>query len=250
VPPNSPVVAGSTPLRIGFVVLTIALYLLFVAAVYVSARRSGVEPKRAERQTLIAAALAGLWIAATGIAAARGVLHMWGPPTMGPVLIGMLVIAIGVALSPLGGRIVAQIGIAALVGYQAFRIFVELLLHRAYVGGLMPVQMSYAGRNFDIASGVTALALGAWLATGRRSRVLVLLWNVLGVLLLANIVGVALLSAPTPFRVFMNEPANTFITRVPFVWLPAVMVCAAVMGHALVFRWLFRPTQPVVGSPG
>jgi len=61
---------------------------------------------------------------------------------------------------------------------------------------------------------------------------------VLGVLLLANIIAVALLSAPTPFRVFMNEPANTFITHVPWIWLPAVMVLAAVMGHALVFRWL------------
>jgi hypothetical protein len=39
----------------------------------------------------------------------------------------------------------------------------------------------------------------------------------------------------------MNEPANTFITHVPWVWLPAVMVLAAVMGHALVFRWLLTP---------
>ena len=241
--------AGSTLLRAGFVALTLGLYLLFVATVYVSARRSGVEPRRATRQTLVAAALAGVWIAATGIAAARGVLHMWGPPTMAPVLIGMLLIALGVAFSPVGGRIVAQIGIAALVGYQGFRVLVELLLHRAYVEGLMPVQMSYAGRNFDIVSGVTALLLGAWLATGRRSRGLVLLWNVLGVVLLANIVGVALLSAPTPFRVFMNEPANTFITRAPWVWLPAVMVLAAVMGHALVFRWLLTPAQLISEPP-
>jgi hypothetical protein len=238
VPPNAPLVAGSALLRGGFIALTIALYLLFVAAVYLSARRSGIDQDRATRQALLAAVLAGLWIVATGLAAARGVLHMWAPPTMGPVLLGMLIIAIGVALSPLGGRIVAHIGIAALVGYQGFRVLVELLLHRAYLEGLMPIQMSWSGRNFDVVSGVTAILLGAWLATGRRSRGLVLAWNVLGVLLLANIVAVALLSAPTPFRVFMNEPANTFITRVPWVWLPAVMVLAAVMGHALVFRWL------------
>ena len=76
-----------------------------------------------------------------------------------------------------------------------------------------------------------------------------LLWNVLGALLLANIVGVALLSAPTPFRLFMNEPANTFITRAPWVWLPAVMVLAAVMGHALVFRWLLTPAQLISEPP-
>ncbi|HEX7981158.1 MAG TPA: hypothetical protein VF461_21295 [Gemmatimonadaceae bacterium] len=237
-PPSIPVVLGSALLRGRFVMLTIALYLLFVAMVYVSARRSGIGPMRATRQAMLAAILAFLWIAATGIPAAHGELHMWAPPTMGPVLIGMLLIAIGVALSPLGGRIVAQISIAALVGYQGFRVLVELLLHRAYVEGVAPIQMTYSGRNFDLVTGITAILLGAWLATGRRSRRLVLAWNVLGTLLLANIVVVALLSAPTPFRVFMNEPANTFITRVPWVWLPAVMVLAAVMGHVLVFRWL------------
>ena len=47
----------------------------------------------------------------------------------------------------------------------------------------------------------------------------------------------------------MNEPANTFITRAPWVWLPAVMVLAAVMGHALVFRWLLTPAQLISEPP-
>jgi hypothetical protein len=128
--------------------------------------------------------------------------------------------------------------VAALVGYQGFRVLVELLLHRAYSEGLMPVQMSYTGRNFDIVTGITALALGTWLAIGGSSRLLVAVWNVLGVALLANILVVALLSSPTPFRVFMNEPSNVWITRAPWVWLPTVMVFAAVFGHVAVFRRL------------
>lgn len=65
-----------------------------------------------------------------------------------------------------------------------------------------------------------------------------LAWNTLGLVLLANIVTVALLSAPTPLRVFMNEPANVWITHAPWVWLPAVMVFAALAGHVLVYRRL------------
>jgi hypothetical protein len=128
--------------------------------------------------------------------------------------------------------------LAALVGYQGFRVIVEVLMHRAYVEGLMPVQMSYSGRNFDIVTGITALALGGWLVSGTPRRQLVLAWNTLGLVLLANIVTVALLSAPTPMRVFMNEPANVWITRTPWVWLPAVMVFAALVGHVLVYRRL------------
>jgi hypothetical protein len=224
-------------LRLGFVALAIALGALFVAAVYASGRRTGVASGTASQQALVAAALTAAWLALTCLAASRGMLR-WSPPTIAPVLLATFAIAIGVGLSPLGRRMATGIPIAALVGFQSFRILVELLLHRAYVEGLMPVQMSYSGRNFDILSGITALALSAWLASGRRSRTIVALWNLLGVALLANILAIAVLSAPTPIRVFMNEPANVWITRAPWVWLPAAMVLAAVLGLVLVFRWL------------
>jgi hypothetical protein len=219
--------------------LALALAGLFVAAVYISARRTGRDPRVALRQGAVAAACTTAWIAATGLLASRGVLRMWDPPTMGLVLGPTLLVAIGVAVSPLGRQFIAGIPIQWLVGFQGFRVLVELLLHRAYVEGLMPVQMSWSGRNFDVVSGITAVAVGLWLATAvRASSLLVALWNTLGVALLANILLVALLSAPTPFRVFTNDPPNVFITRAPWVWLPAVMVFAAILGHALVIRWL------------
>jgi hypothetical protein len=100
--------------------------------------------------------------------------------------------------------------------------------------------MSFTGRNFDIVTGTTALLLAvAMVATrGRVPLRLIAAWNLMGALLLANVLVIALLSAPTPFRVFMNEPANTWITHAPWVWLPAVFVPAAIAGHILVFRRL------------
>ena len=236
---------GSLLLRVGFVALTLALAALFVAGVYRSARRTGRDPRTAMRQGAVAAAFATGWIAATGLLASRGVLRMWDPPTMALVLGPTLLVAIGIAVSPLGRQLVAGIPIEWLVGFQGFRVLVELLLHRAYVEGLMPVQMSWSGRNFDVVSGVTAIAVGLWLATAARpSSLLVALWNTLGVALLANILVVALLSAPTPFRVFATDPPNVLITRAPWVWLPAVMVLAAILGHALVIRWLLGQMRP------
>jgi len=63
-------------------------------------------------------------------------------------------------------------------------------------------------------------------------------WNIVGTLLLANILTVAILSAPTPLRVFHNEPANVWIADAPWVWLPSVFVLAAILGHVLVYRRL------------
>ena len=219
---------GSPMLRALFVALTLSLGLLFIVAV---SRSSG------RRAAVIAAILTAMWIAGTGLAAARGLLHFSPPPpTIAIVLVATLVTSIGVGLSAVGRRMVLAIPLAALVGFQGFRVGVELLLHRAYLEGLMPVQMSYSGRNFDIVAGATAILLAAWLASGRRSRALVIAWNVLGIALLANILVVAMLSAPTPLRVFMNEPANVWIERAPWIWLPAVMVWAAIYGHVLVTR--------------
>lgn len=229
---------GSPVLHAAFVTLTVAVAALFPAAVYWSGLRTGLEQARAGRQALMAGVVAALWVALSGAVAATGQLHFSPPPTMLVAFAATFAGAIGLACSPLGLRLALRLPLAALVGYQGFRVAVELLLHRAYVEGLMPVQMSYAGRNFDIASGITAIGVAVWLAAGGRSTRVVFAWNTLGTALLANILGVALLSAPTPFRVFTNEPSNVWITRAPWVWLPTVLVFAAVAGHALVYRRL------------
>jgi hypothetical protein len=251
--PTAPL-AGSPLLRWAFVALTLALAALFVGGVYWSARRSNLTGDAAARQARLAALVALAWIVATGAAAATGVLK-FQPPTIATVGIGVIALTIAAARHPLGRRLAAALPLSALVGFQSFRILVELLLHRAYTEGLMPVQMSYSGRNFDVVSGLTAAALALWLATGRRSgtRRIVFLWNTLGVALLANILIVAMLSTPTPLRVFDNEPANVWIRDWPWVWLPAVMVLAAIVGHVLVYQRLAmesRLAHPDVPVPG
>ena len=66
---------GSSALRAGFIALTLALGVSFVAAVYVSSRRSGIGRETVLRRSALAAALTAVWIAVTGIAASRGVLR-------------------------------------------------------------------------------------------------------------------------------------------------------------------------------
>ena len=235
----------SPVLRTLFIALTALVAAGFPGAVFWSGLRAGLDRSRVRRETAIAALLSAGWIGLTGCAAARGWLHFTPPPTMAVLFVTTFVVAIAFAASPLGRRVATQLPLAALVGFQVFRVGVEILMHRAFIEGLAPRQMTYTGRNFDIISGLTAAGVAAWLMGGGRSPRVVLAWNVLGTLLLANILGVALLSAPTPFRVFMNEPSNVWITEAPWVWLPAVMVLAAIAGHALIYRrlWLEHSTK-------
>ena len=64
-------------------------------------------------------------------------------------------------------------------------------------------------------------------------------WNILGVVLLVNVVAVAILATPR-VRYFGDDRLNVWVTYVPYVWLPAVMVLAALAGHLLIFRALRR----------
>jgi uncharacterized membrane protein YedE/YeeE len=108
--------------------------------------------------------------------------------------------------------------------------------------------MSYSGYNFDIVSGSSALALGLALLVARVPRGALFAWNLLGSLLLAIIVGVAVAATPL-FLAFGAENANVWVTRFPYSWM-SVMVGSALFGHVLVFRKLYgTPASATSSNP-
>jgi uncharacterized membrane protein len=102
---------------------------------------------------------------------------------------------------------------------------------------MIPELMTFEGRNFDILTGILALPVG-YLLVKRKTYApkLAVAFNVLGLLLLTNILVIAVLSMPTPIRYFMNEPANTIVTKFPIVWLPGLLVPLAYTLHILSIR--------------
>ena len=149
-------------------------------------------------------------------------------------------VAVGVAFSRVGTRVVGAVPVAALVGFQAFRLPLELVLHRFYDEGVLPVQMTYSGANFDIVTGVLAVVCGVLVWRGVAVRMVVWVFNCVGLGLLGAVVRIAVLSAPTPMRVYMNDPPVQLIFFAPYTWILSVCVAGALLGHLLVFRWLWR----------
>jgi hypothetical protein len=223
---------------------TLTLFYVTVTAVtlalVMALRRAGVS---ASLGLLLGVVYVGV---PAGLAGA-GLLDRYNPlPAPALLLVlGITVLTVALTLTRLGGLVANAIPLAAVVALQAFRVAVELWLHRLYLEGVVPVQMTYAGRNFDIVSGVTGLLLGAWLLAGRPApRGLVLAWNLLSLALLANIVTIAILATPVPFRQFFDGPPNLLPSTFPYVWLPSLLVQVALASHLIVFRQLrARPTR-------
>ena len=93
------------------------------------------------------------------MAASSGILREWHrtPPPFMFLVAAILALALAITYSHLGTRIVATIPLWVLVLVQAFRLPLELAMHDMYERGIMPVQMSYSGLNFDIITGATAI---------------------------------------------------------------------------------------------
>ena len=232
-----PMVNASPVLLWSFVALAIAIAGAYVVAVHASAGHT--TRSSARRDTMLAALATATWLAVTLALAASGRLSFTSrPPTAGVLIAVGVGLAIAVGTSRLGARLATGIPLAALIGMQAFRFPLELMLHRAYREGLMPVQMSYSGFNFDILTGLSAIVVALYIARRPNAVAVARIWNAAGIVLLANILTIAVLSTPTPIRVFHNDPANEWIAHAPWVWLPAVFVVAAIVGHIVIFRRL------------
>jgi hypothetical protein len=136
-----------------------------------------------------------------------------------------------------------------IVTMQSFRIFVELLIWFAFLANKLPVQMTAEGRNYDLLTGILALPAGYLLAKRKVwSPVIIIAFNILGILLLLNVLVIAVLSMPVPFRHFMNEPSNALVARFPLILLPGVLVPIAYSLHIFSLRQLFVINAECLGQ--
>ena len=234
-----PMVQPSLLSQVVFVAIVLGVVMALVYAVRWTGRVRGDAPpivaRDVRRATLVLVAYLGL----TAAVSSSGVLERGGTP---PPLMGFLgacnLVALGVALSPLGRRLASVLPVAAIVGFQAFRLPLELVLHRWYVEGVLPVTMTYAGRNFDILSGVLAIPVALWAWKGRAPRWAIAAYTVVGLGLLLRVASIAVLSSPLPLRRYFEGPPVQLAAYVPTVWIVPFCVGGALAGHVIALRWL------------
>ncbi|MDX2021351.1 MAG: hypothetical protein SF187_14010 [Deltaproteobacteria bacterium] len=222
--------ATSWLLRLGFLSLGLALAVFWL-----------VVPPGGKPRLFRGVVVAGWLGAALALSRLEGLRDFSGfPPPLLRVLLVMLLCLVALAFSPWGRRLARALPLWLLVGFQSFRVVVELLLHSAYSHGLIGAQMTYLGRNLDIVSGISALAMAVVLYKRALPKAWLWAWNFVGLALLVNILVVAALSMPTPARVFMQGPPNVFVAYWPFILLPTAMVASAWFGHMLLTSRLLQ----------
>jgi hypothetical protein len=223
---------ASALVELGIPSLAVVVVALVVVAVSKTSERG------AARWLALGAAL---WLLVTAWLGASGFFTSYEglPPRLLVLMLPTLGLPVLLSFSRLGAALGRELPVALLIAFHSFRLPLELVMHRAASEGTMPPQMTYTGYNFDIVSGISALVVAALAAWGYAPRWLVLAWNALGSCLLLAIVVIAVASLPN-FQAFGSEPSrvNTWVAYFPFVWLPAGLVSAALLGHVILWRRL------------
>ena len=182
---------------------------------------------------------AGVWLAANAAVGFSGVLLRFDarPPPFVVVLLLSVGVAVVVAVSDVGAAL-ARLPLWLLVGFQAFRLPLELVMHEAAREGVMPAVMSFEGKNVDIVAGIAAIVVAISLQRGARP-VWAGAWLTLASATLLNVVVIAVLASPL-VRFFGDAELNIWIAYAPFVWLPTVLVASALSGQIILARALLQ----------
>lgn len=216
---------------------SVAVFLVIVVGVIVAFLAAAQRAFAAERGKFLAVALGfGAWIGLLAALVASGRLAEL--PLHGlPIFFGgILIVSLGAGLSRLGARFADAVPLTALVAFQAFRLPLELVLHAWARQGTIPSTMTWTGQNFDIVAGTVALLAAPFVA--RRRGVA---WgaNLVGLVLLLNVIRVAVLSSPLPFG-WGQQPPLLLALHLPYALIGPVCVGGALFGHVVLTRALLR----------
>ncbi|AYL97977.1 hypothetical protein [Mucilaginibacter celer] len=184
-----------------------------------------------------------LWLAVQAIIGLSGfyTISSGVPPRFMLLLAPPVILITVIFFTKKGKELINNFSLKTLTLLHIVRIPVELVLYWLYLHKAVPQVMTFEGHNFDILCGLSApfIYYFGFIKKVLSKRVL-MAWNIICMLLLANIVITAVLSAPFRFQQFGFEQPNIALFYFPFVWLPAFVVPAVLFAHLVAVRRLAR----------
>jgi hypothetical protein len=184
------------------------------------------------------------WLLLTGILSFKGIFQNTSatPPRLALIMIPALVMIVLLLVTKKGKVFTDQLDLKKITLLHIVRIPVEITLFLLASRKVIPELMTFAGRNFDVLSGLTSPII--YFICFRNSQVinkkLLLAWNFVCLALLMNIVITAVLSLPYPFQQFAFDQPNIAVLYFPFTWLPCFIVVIVLYSHLAAIRKLLK----------
>lgn len=182
-----------------------------------------------------------LWVVYLVTLSSTGIIHDFELPPKMPlfVVLPALFIITFLLTRPATGKLLENAPLHLLIGFQSFRIIVELIIWLAFRNDLIPLEATFEGYNYDILVGITAIPIAFYAYKGKVSRGILMFWNVAGLIILANTVRVFVLSAFFPDLIGAESSSvDVLFVTPPLLFIAGIYMPLAVLLHGMTIKKL------------
>ena len=216
--------------------LTLLMTVLLLLTLFKAINRSteDLNLRKSAKTKLLVGFL--IWHLYTYLIATSGILQSFEfPPRFALFLIVPLFLFTGIFLyNQRSKRWIQEISITWLTSIQSFRILVETIFVLSVAQGVLHVEATIEGYNYDMVFAVTAFIIGLGLVFKKISLKVVLWWNYTGLLILFSVIFVFVSTIYFPgLYGYENTPAPLDLTKYPYVLVAGFLMPMAVFIHVL-----------------
>lgn len=219
-----------------FVAITIATLLFIIAAV------DKATPRKINFTTTIVGTIIIIWLFLTALGAYYGFFEDFEarPPRLFILFLVNAIAMIVLFANKKSRALIQKLPITILTFIHIIRIPVEMVLWWLANEGMLDHKLTFEGSNFDILIGITApFAAVFMLGLKSKSHFAAIVWNIVGIIMLANIVIMAVRASPYFYDPSLFGKPNIAVFYFPFIWLPAFVVPAVLFSHITSLYQLF-----------
>jgi hypothetical protein len=215
--------------------------------------RAGLERHAARAVWLAVAIPLTLWLIGIWAAAVSGAFQIrLGVIPRIPIAV-VVPLVIGLVAVTRSRRLAAAVDAAPvswLVGIQVYRVLGGIFLLE-WIHGAVPGAFAVPAGTGDMLVGLLALPVAIYAASGRRGgAAAVVVWNLLGIVDLANALTLGFLSTPGPLQLLAHDHPNVLVGTYPTAMIPAFAVPLSLILHGVSLWQLRRRSRARAGEGG
>lgn len=163
------------------------------------------------------------------------------PPRFVLMILPPIALILILFVTKAGKHFIDELDLKWLTLIHIVRLPIEIVLYWLFLAKAIPQLMTFEGKNFDIIMGISApLVFYFSYIKNKLSKIGLLGWNILGVLLVLNIAITGVLSTPIAFQQFAFEQPNIAVLHFPFNLLPALVVPLVLFSHFVSIRKIIQ----------
>ena len=223
-------------LKLSYTLLFVILWTLIMYYYNVVLKKTDVALKTKQKKLIIASIILSSWLIIQYTISESGFYHDLSlPPRIPLFMIFPLFLFTIIFLNRNKKSMLLQaIPIHIPIAYQSFRAIIEWLFYSTFLQGILPVQVTFEGANYDVLLGISAIVMGIYAFRKEASKKLLILWNYIGIgiVMFAAFTFITSFYFPSIWGLENSEMPQKF-NQFPFLLLPSFFMPSAIFMHIL-----------------